>query len=98
MLESPFDIGLWIPKGGIFILVDISKVEVMEKYGYDEEGRKRTKDYAFAFQLAKENGIACIPMSPFYSQKDLHLGEKYIRLAYCKDTDILLEAAKRLQK
>lgn len=52
LLDSPFDIDLWIPKGGYFVLVDISRVEVMEKYMTDEEGNKRTKDYAFAYQLA----------------------------------------------
>ena len=32
LLKAPYDFSLWIPKGGYFVLVDITKVEVMEKY------------------------------------------------------------------
>ena len=46
----------------------------MEKYLYDEEGNKRTRDYAFAYQLAYENKVVCIPMSPFYDSKNVDLG------------------------
>ena len=28
LLNSPYDINLWIPKGGYFVLVDISRVQV----------------------------------------------------------------------
>jgi len=59
---------LWIPKGGYFVLADISGVKVMEKYLFDEKGQRRTKDYAFAYQLANENRVVCIPMSPFYGE------------------------------
>lgn len=52
LLNSSFDFDLWIPKGGYFILADISRVNVMEKYMIDEHGHPRTKDYAFAYQLA----------------------------------------------
>lgn len=38
----------------------------MEKYLTDENGNKRRKKYAFSIQLVFENGVACIPMSPFY--------------------------------
>ena len=51
LLKTPYDFNLWIPKGGYFVLADISKVEVLEKYLADENGHKRTKDWAFAYQL-----------------------------------------------
>lgn len=51
LLSTPFDIDIWIPKGGYFILADISRVPIQEKYLVDEQGNKRTKDYAFAYQL-----------------------------------------------
>jgi len=35
LLSIPYDISLWIPKGGYFVLVDISRVQVMEKYALD---------------------------------------------------------------
>jgi aspartate/methionine/tyrosine aminotransferase len=40
----------------------------------DEHGHKRTKDYAFAYQLAHENKVVCIPVSPFYGPEDSHFG------------------------
>ena len=85
LLGAPYDLKLWIPKGGYFVLADISAVKVNEKYLIDENGQKRSKDYAFAYQLAFENKVVCIPVSPFYSTKDTHLGEKYVRFAFCKD-------------
>ena len=68
LLNSKFDFDLWIPEGGHFIVVDISRIEVMPKYLYDENGIKRSKDYAFAYQLAHENRVAIIPCSPFYGK------------------------------
>jgi kynurenine--oxoglutarate transaminase/cysteine-S-conjugate beta-lyase/glutamine--phenylpyruvate transaminase/kynurenine aminotransferase len=68
LLKAKFDFDLWVPKGGYFVIVDISKVQVNPKYLIDEEGKPRTKDFAFAFQLAYENGVVCIPCSPFYGQ------------------------------
>ena len=79
-------------------MADISKVNVMEKYMTDDEGNKRSKDYAFAYQLANENKVVCIPISPFYGPDEVHLGEKYVRFAFCKDEEMILEASKRLQK
>lgn len=64
----------------------------------DDEGNPRTKDYAFCIQLAHENGVVAIPCSPFYSKEDAHLGERYIRFAFCKDEEMIREAGKRLNK
>lgn len=97
-MATPFDIDIWIPKGGYFILADISRVPIQEKYLYDEEGNKRTKDYAFAYQLTMENKVVCIPVSPFYDVKDASLGEKYVRFAFCKEEDMIIEAGKRMRK
>lgn len=80
------------------MLADISGVKVMEKYLFDEKGQRRTKDYAFAYQLAYENKVVCIPVSPFYDSKDSHLGEKYVRFAFCKDEEMIKEASKRLRQ
>ncbi len=74
LLECPLDIDIWIPKGGYFVLADISRVEVKEKYMVDDDGNKRTKDYAFAYHFAHENKVVCIPVSPFYDSNDSFLG------------------------
>lgn len=52
LVQCKYDIDLWVPKGGYFILADISRVKVQEKYLLDEHGRTRTKDYAMAVQMA----------------------------------------------
>lgn len=67
LIASKYDFDLWIPKGGYFIIADISKIQVDEKYLKDEQGNARTNDYAFCIQLAYENGVVAIPCSPFYS-------------------------------
>lgn len=84
MIGSKFDFDLWIPKGGYFILADISRIKVAEKYMKDEDGNPRTRDYAFCYQLAHEEGVVGIPCTPFYSKEDTNLGETYIRFAFCK--------------
>ena len=68
LLKSKYNFKLWIPQGGYFVLADISECEVMEKYIYDENGNKRTKDYAFSIQLMHEDKVASIPCSSFYSK------------------------------
>lgn len=97
LLNSKFDFDLWIPRGGYFVMCDISKVEVMEKYFLDEHGQRRTKDYAFAYQLAHENRVVCIPCSPFYGKENEHLGAQYVRFAFCKDEELIREAGRRLR-
>ena len=68
-----------------------------EKYYTDEQGNRRTKDYAFAYQLAYENRVVCIPCSSFYGQENQHLGSRYVRFAFCKDEELIREAGRRLQ-
>lgn len=51
-------------------------------------------DMDFAFMLAKDHGIAVIPLSPFYSEKNY---EKYIRVCFAKTEKILREGASRLK-
>ena len=97
LVQPKFDIDLWIPKGGYFVIADISRVKVDEKYFVDEQGNKRTKDYAFCTQLAYEEGVVAIPCSAFYSKEDVHLGEKYVRFAFCKDESMIKDAGKRIK-
>jgi aspartate/methionine/tyrosine aminotransferase len=57
----------------------------MEKYMYDENGNKRTKDYAFCIQMAHEDKVVALPCSQFYDPQNVEEGEKYVRFAFCKD-------------
>lgn len=36
LINSKFDFDIWVPKGGYFVIVDISRAEIMEKYMIDE--------------------------------------------------------------
>ena len=86
LLNSRFDLKMWIPKGGYFIMADICSVPVKEIYLVDEKTQeKRTRDMAFCVQMAKELGVVAIPCSSFYDSEDLKLGENMVRFAFCKD-------------
>jgi kynurenine--oxoglutarate transaminase/cysteine-S-conjugate beta-lyase/glutamine--phenylpyruvate transaminase/kynurenine aminotransferase len=74
LANSNFDFDFWVPKGSHFILADISRIEVKEQYYLDENGNRRTKDYAFAYQLALENRVLCIPCSPFFDKANVSYG------------------------
>lgn len=89
LLKSKYNFDLWIPKGGYFVICDISNVEVMEKYFIDENGNRRTKDYAFAYQLAYEDKVVCIPCSAFYDKSAENVCSKYVRFAFCKDEALI---------
>lgn len=52
---------------------------------YDENGNKRTKDYAFCIQMAHEDKVVALPCSQFYDPQNVEEGEKYVRFAFCKD-------------
>lgn len=70
LISSKFDIDFWVPQGSNFIIADISRCDVNEKYLIDEHGNKRTKDYAFSLQLLYEEGVSVIPCSPFYDESN----------------------------
>ena len=44
----------------------------------------------FAEKLTKENGIATIPLSPFYSEKN---NQKFLRVCFAKTDSVLEKAA-----
>ncbi len=68
--------------GTFFQLIDYSAVS-------------QEKDHDFVIRLAKEYGVACVPISEFYHQKE---DIKLLRFCYAKPKEILEEAAKRLSK
>ena len=54
LLDCKYDFNLWVPKGGFFIMADISRIDMDSKYLTDEKtNEKRTKDMAFCIKLAK---------------------------------------------
>ena len=74
--------GLIPARGGYFQLLDYSKLS-------DEA------DHVFVDRLARDFGVAAIPISAFYHEKN-KLQAKYIRLCFAKENSKLEQAAERL--
>jgi aminotransferase len=70
------------PQGAYYVLADFSDLSDLA----DDE---------FARWLTADVGVAPVPGSSFYSRPEL--GRKLVRFAFCKTTDMLDEAGKRLQ-
>ena len=69
------------PAGTYFVLTDIRPT------GHDD-------DMSFCRMLAEEVGVAAIPNSAFYVNKER--GKHLVRFAFCKEESVLEEAARRL--
>lgn len=85
------------PEGGYFVLVNMSKVKVPEGYPFPAHVSSRPRDFQLAWFLIQEVGVAAIPPTEFYTEKNGHMAEDYIRFAVCKNDDVLEEAKKRLR-
>lgn len=52
----------------------------------------------FARYLTREIGVACIPTEPFYSPEHASIGQGYVRFAFCKSDETLLQTQELLRK
>ena len=71
------------PKGAYYVMTDVS-------------GLTERDDTTFAMELIRTAGVATVPGSSFFSEKDL--GRSIVRFCFCKKDETLDEAARRLQK
>jgi len=69
-------------EGTFFLLLDYSRVSTM-------------KDSDFANHLTTKYGVACVPMSEFYHQKE---DNKVVRICFAKSDEVLKDVALRLTK
>ena len=60
---------------------------------YDYSSISDLNDRTFSRWLTKEHGVACIPVSPFYSEPST---DKVVRFCFAKTNDVLAAAAERL--
>jgi aminotransferase len=75
--------GFHVPYGAYYVMADISG------FGF-------SSDVEFATFLIREIGVAVVPGSSFF--RDPRHGRRYVRFAYSKKDETLLEADRRLAK
>jgi len=85
------------PEGSYFLLVDISNLDMPDDYTFPDTIHGRGRDFKACWFMAHEVGVSSIPVSEFYGDDHRHLGERWARFAFCKDTDLLRRATERLQ-
>jgi aminotransferase len=88
--ETLSEVGFQVamPQGAYYLFVDYRQVKALK--GMDS--------MEATMHLLKEVGVACVPGSNFYGNKESPEAGKYLRFAACRSDSDLKEAAKRLQK
>ncbi|KAI0640887.1 PLP-dependent transferase [Trametes meyenii] len=86
------------PEGSYFALLNISRVRWPEDYKFPKTLEGRGKDFKAAWFIANEVGVSSIPVSEFYCEEHVSIGENYARFAFCKDLDTLRHAGEKLQR
>ena len=74
-----------VPEGTYFVLTDFSSVF-------------KGSPMEFTRYLISEIGVACIPTETLYSPEHVHIGNKYVRFAFCKTDELLLQVKDRLAR
>jgi aspartate/methionine/tyrosine aminotransferase len=96
ILESSYDLDVWIPQAGYFIITDASRLPILEKYQTSDDHQGiLPKDYSLAYQFAHEKNVILIPCSDFYDKTNKN--ENYIRFAFCKDASIIESSRAKLK-
>jgi aminotransferase len=74
---------LELPEGAYYVMADFTAFSALD-------------DVAFARHLVRELGVATVPGSSFF--RDRELGRAYVRFCFCKKDETLDEAIERLKK
>ncbi|GAA5829172.1 hypothetical protein JCM11251_004149 [Rhodosporidiobolus azoricus] len=99
LLEGLDKLGLpyTVPHGAYFVLVNTERLEIPADFEVPDLIKGRARDWIVAWFVAQTAKVVLIPPTDFYSEPHWHLGENYIRVAFCKDTETLGQAGERLQ-
>jgi len=99
LLKAFDDIGLKYtnPEGSYFVLLDVSRVQWPADYPFPQSIDGRGRDFRAAWFMAQEIGVSTIPVSEFYGDEHREIGERFVRFAFCKDTETLRRAGERLK-
>ncbi|KAF2162311.1 hypothetical protein M409DRAFT_69211 [Zasmidium cellare ATCC 36951] len=85
------------PEGGYFVLVNLAKVKLPQDYDFPPHVASRPRDFKLSWFLIKEFGVAAIPPTEFFTDKNAHIVEDWLRFAVCKDDKVLEQAKERLR-
>lgn len=85
------------PEGGYFVLANLAKVRLPDDYPFPEHVADRPRDFKLSWFCIKELGVAAIPPTEFFTDKNAHLAEDWLRFAVCKEDKVLEEAKERLR-
>jgi len=85
------------PEGGYFVLVNLSKVKLPERYAFPPHVASRPRDFKLSWFCIKELGVAAIPPTEFFTDENAHIVEDWLRFAVCKNDDVLEQAKDRLR-
>jgi kynurenine aminotransferase len=75
----------------------MAKVKLPKAYKFPPHVAERPRDFRLSWFLIMELGVAAIPPTEFYTDKNAYLAEDYLRFAVCKDDEILEAAKDRLR-
>ena len=85
------------PEGGYFVLVNLARVELPSDYPFPPHVANRPRDFKLSWFCIKELGVAAIPPTEFFTDKNAHLAEDWLRFAVCKPDEVLEQAKERLR-
>lgn len=85
------------PEGGYFVLANLGKVKLPEGYDFPPHVAERPRDFKLSWFCIMELGVAAIPPTEFYTDKNAYLAEDWLRFAVCKNDDVLEGAKERLR-
>lgn len=79
------------------MLANLAKVKLPESYKFPDHVINRPRDFKLCWFLIMELGIAAIPPTEFYTDKNACIVENYLRFAVCKEDHVLEQAKERLR-
>ncbi|KAL9595173.1 MAG: hypothetical protein Q9219_006596 [cf. Caloplaca sp. 3 TL-2023] len=85
------------PEGGYFVLANFARVHLPADYEFPAHVASRTRDFKLSWFLIMELGVAAIPPTEFYTEKNRWMAEDWLRFAVCKEDEVLEGAKERLR-
>jgi kynurenine---oxoglutarate transaminase / cysteine-S-conjugate beta-lyase / glutamine---phenylpyruvate transaminase len=82
------------PQGSFFVLANIDDID--RKLYMDPAETNVARDWQFCRWLTKEIGVGAIPVTAFCRPSSRPQLEKYVRFAFCKTDEAILEGSKRM--